>query len=59
MTNPSSLNWVSARLKDFKKSFEGDVPGGCQHPVTGCVVAKTVDVKVGWGGEGNEAGCRA
>lgn len=49
---------MSARLKDFKKYLEGDMPGGCQHPVTGCVVAGTVDMKkVGWEGvrgvEGN------
>lgn len=23
----------------------GDVPGGCQHPVTGCVGAEVVDME--------------
>lgn len=40
------------------------MPGGCQHPVTGCVVAGTVDMKkVGWEGvrgiEGNPVECES
>lgn len=59
MTKPSFLNWVSARLKDFKKYLEGDVPGGCQHPVTGRVVAKAVDMeKVGREGVRGTEGSR-
>lgn len=38
-----SLLGVS-RAKGFKKKYlEGDVPGGCQHPVTEYVAAKAVD----------------
>lgn len=51
MTKPSSLHWESARLKDFLKYLERDVAGGCQHSVTGCVVAKPLIWRK-WDGKG-------
>lgn len=47
MTKSSSFNWVSARLKDFKKYLEGDVPGACQHPATRRVGVKPGRLQLG------------